>query len=162
MVQVLNLRNNNFGAEGTIALAEALKVSFVFFRELSAFSWLPRPSGNPPFLTRLDAQVNKTVQVLNLELNSIGDEGTVALAAALKVSIVLFRECSAFSWLPPSLARAPVFVNFVVSHESSVVCFFFLFLGTFRVILVTAPSVTTYCSDSYRLDRTGPFSSSTV
>ena len=57
--------------------------------------------GNPPFLTRLDAQVNKTVQVLNLKLNSIGDEGTVALAEALKVSCFLFRECSPFSWLPP-------------------------------------------------------------
>ena len=54
--------------------------------------------GNPPFLTRLDAQVNKTVQVLNLGLNKIGDQGTIALADALKVSFVFFHECSAFFW----------------------------------------------------------------
>ena len=135
----LDLRYNKVGDAGTIALSEALKVSFVFFRERSPFFWLPLPPGNPLFLTRLGAQVNKTVQVLNLYYNNVGDKGTIALAEALKVSFVFFRECSAFSWLPPSLARAPVFVNFVVSHESSVVCFFFLFLGTFRVILVTAP-----------------------
>ena len=57
--------------------------------------------GNPPFLTRLDAQVNKTVRVLNLNWNKVGDKGTIALAEALKVSFVFFRECSAFSWLPP-------------------------------------------------------------
>ena len=45
----LNLRANSIGDEGTIALAEALKVSFVCFRECSAFFWLP----NPPFLTFL-------------------------------------------------------------------------------------------------------------
>ena len=60
--------------------------------------------GNPPF-TRLDAQVNKTVQVLNLERNGIVDEGTIALAEALKVSFVLFRECSPFSWLPPPVTH---------------------------------------------------------
>ena len=56
--------------------------------------------GNPPFLIRLDAQVNKTVQVLNLEYNGAGDDGTIALAEALKVSFVFFRQLSAFSWLP--------------------------------------------------------------
>ena len=59
------------------------------------------PSGNPPFLIRLDAQVNKMVQVLNLRNNNVGAEGTIALAEALKVSFVFFRELSAFSWLPP-------------------------------------------------------------
>ena len=83
-VQMLNLGRNNIGDEGTIALAAALKVSFVLFRECSAFSWLP-PPGNPPF-TRLDAQVNKTVQVLDLSENEVGDKGTIALAKALKVS----------------------------------------------------------------------------
>ena len=63
------------------------------------------PLGNPPFLTRLDAQVNKTVQVLDLSENEVGDKGTIALAEALKVSFVLFRECSAFSWLPPSVTH---------------------------------------------------------
>ena len=37
----LNLRFNKFGDAGTIALSEALKVSFVFFRERSSFSGLP-------------------------------------------------------------------------------------------------------------------------
>ena len=44
----LNLRFNEFGDAGTIALSEALKVSFVFFRERSPFSWLP-----PPLVTHL-------------------------------------------------------------------------------------------------------------
>ena len=43
----------------------------------------------PPFSTRLDAQVNKTVQVLNLWNNYVGDKGTIALADALKVSFFL-------------------------------------------------------------------------
>ena len=47
------------------------------------------PSGNPPILTCLDAQVNKTVQVLNLRDNEIGDKGTTALADALKVNFCL-------------------------------------------------------------------------
>ena len=45
-----------------------------------------RPPGNPPFLTCLDAQVNKTVKELNLAENNLGDKGTIALADALKVS----------------------------------------------------------------------------
>ena len=53
------------------------------------FGYRPAALGNPPFLTRLDAQVNKTVQVLNLEYNKIGDQGTIALADALKVSFCL-------------------------------------------------------------------------
>ena len=65
------------------------------------FGYRPAALGNPPFLTRLDAQVNKAVHVLNLKRNKIGDQGTIALAEALKVGFVLFRECSAFSWLPP-------------------------------------------------------------
>ena len=44
------------------------------------------PSGNPPFLTCLDAQVNQTVKELNLAENNLGDKGTIALADALKVS----------------------------------------------------------------------------
>ena len=39
----LNLRYNKFGDAGAIAISEALKVSFVFFRERSPFSWLPPP-----------------------------------------------------------------------------------------------------------------------
>ena len=39
----LNLSWNKFGDVGAIALSEALKVSFVFFRERSPFSWLPLP-----------------------------------------------------------------------------------------------------------------------
>ena len=39
----LDLRYNKVGDAGTIALSEALKVSFVFFRERSSFSGLPRP-----------------------------------------------------------------------------------------------------------------------
>ena len=96
----LNLRYNKFGDAGAIAISEALKVSFVFFRERSAFLGLPPPC-NPPVLTRFGAQVNKTVQVLNLKVNYLGDKGAIALAEALKVIFVLFRECSAFSWLPP-------------------------------------------------------------
>ena len=72
-----------------------------------------RPPGNPPFLIRLDAQVNKTVQVLDLYDNQVGDEGTVALAEALKVSFVFlsrtFRECSSFSWLP-ALGNPTIFL----------------------------------------------------
>ena len=37
----LNLRYNMFGDAGAIAISEALKVSFVFFRGRSPFSWLP-------------------------------------------------------------------------------------------------------------------------
>ena len=74
-----------------------------FFVFLGTF--LVTSPGYPPFLIRLDAQVNKTVQVLDLYGNQVGDEGTVALAEALKVSFVFlsrtFRECSSFSWLPP-------------------------------------------------------------
>ena len=61
-----------------------------------------RRPGNPPFLTRLDVQVNKTIQKLNVGRNKFGNEGAIALAEALKVSFVLFRECSPFSWLPPA------------------------------------------------------------
>ena len=68
--------------------------------------FLVTASGNPLFLTRLGAQVNKTVQVLNLYYNNVGDKGTIALAEALKVSFVFFRQCSAFSWLPPPLPVA--------------------------------------------------------
>ena len=46
--------------------------------------------------------MNKTVRELNLESNNVSDEGTTALAEALKVSFVFFRELSAFSWLPPA------------------------------------------------------------
>ena len=91
--------NKSIGEEGWKAFAKALEVSFVLFRETSVFFGLP--PGNPLFLTRLGAQVNKTVQVLNLYGNQVGDKGTIALAEALKVSFVFFRECSAFSWLPP-------------------------------------------------------------
>ena len=42
----LNLRYNKFGDAGAIAISEALKVSFVFFRERSPFFWLPLPPGN--------------------------------------------------------------------------------------------------------------------
>ena len=45
--------------------------------------------------------MNKTVQVLILWGNWVGNKGTIALADALKVSFVLFRECSPFPWLPP-------------------------------------------------------------
>ena len=50
--------------------------------------FLVTASGNPPVLTCLDAQVNKTAQVLILWNNEVGDEGTIALAEALKVSFV--------------------------------------------------------------------------
>ena len=96
-VRELNLESNNVSDEGTTALAEALKVSFVFFRELSAFSWLPLL----PRLTNFGAQVNTTVTNLSLEENEFGDAGAIALSEALKVSFVFFRERSPFSWLPP-------------------------------------------------------------
>ena len=51
--------------------------------------FLVTASGNPPFLTRLDAQVNKTVKKLKLCDNKIGDKGTIALTDALKVSLCL-------------------------------------------------------------------------
>ena len=82
----LDLGYNSFGDAGTIALSEALKVSFVFFRERSSFSGLPPSPCNSLFLVVLSAQVNKSVKDLNLRANSIGDEGTIALAEALKVS----------------------------------------------------------------------------
>ena len=40
-------------------------------------------------MTRLDTQVNKTVQTLGLKDNEIGDQGTIALTDALKVSFCL-------------------------------------------------------------------------
>ena len=92
--------NRSIGEEGWKAFAKALEVRFFLFHESSVFFGLPPRPCNPPVLTRFGAQVNKTVQVLNLERNKIGDEGTIALAEALKVSFVLFRECSPFSWLP--------------------------------------------------------------
>ena len=99
-VQVLNLYYNNVGDKGTIALAEALKVSFVFFRECSAFPWLP-PPGNPSSLVVLFVQINNTVTDLDLRCNEFGDAGAIAISEALKVSFVFFRERSPFSWLPP-------------------------------------------------------------
>ena len=100
--QVLDLSVNEVGDKGTIALAEALKVSFCLFPRMFLVFLVTCLPGNPSFLTRLDAQVNKTVQVLNLRSNWVGNKGTIALADALKVSFVLFRECSPFPWLPPS------------------------------------------------------------
>ena len=52
----------------------------------------PWSLGNPSFLTRLDSQVNKTVQVLNLQGNWVGNKGTIALADALKVSFCLVPQ----------------------------------------------------------------------
>ena len=71
-----------------------------FFVFLGTF--LVTSPGYPPFLIRLDAQVNKTVQVLKLYNNQVGDEGTIALAEALKVSFCLFPRTYVFSWLPLS------------------------------------------------------------
>ena len=101
-VQVLDLTSNSIGDEGTTALAEGLKVRFSsFFANFPRFFGYRSPLSNSLFLVVLSVQVNKSVKDLILMGNGIGDEGTIALAEALKVSFVFFRECSAFSWLPP-------------------------------------------------------------
>ena len=92
--------NRNIGEEGWKALAKALEVSFVLFREGSVFFGY-RPPGNPPFLTVLFVQVNTTITELKLESNGFEDAGAIALSEALKVSFCCFPECSPFSWLPP-------------------------------------------------------------
>ena len=45
-------------------------------------------------------QANKTIRVLNLRWNEIGDAGMLPLGDALKVDFVLFREISSFALLP--------------------------------------------------------------
>ena len=44
-------------------------------------------------------QANKTIEVLNLRANKIGDAGMLLLGDALKVDFVLFREISSFAVL---------------------------------------------------------------
>ena len=44
-------------------------------------------------------QANKTIRVLNLRWNEIGDAGMLPLGDALKVDFVLFREISSFALL---------------------------------------------------------------
>ena len=44
-------------------------------------------------------QANKTIRVLNLRRNRIGDAGMLPLGDALKVDFVLFREISSFALL---------------------------------------------------------------
>ena len=44
-------------------------------------------------------QANKTIRVLNLGDNEIGDAGMLPLGDALKVDFVLFREISSFALL---------------------------------------------------------------
>ena len=45
-------------------------------------------------------QANKTIRVLDLGFNKIGDAGMLRLGDALKVAFVLFREISSFALLP--------------------------------------------------------------
>ena len=71
-----------------------------------------RLPGNPPFLTRLDAQVNKTVQVLDLSENKVGDKGTIALAEALKVSFCLVPRMF-LVFLVTAPGNPPFFVAYV-------------------------------------------------
>ena len=47
-------------------------------------------------------QANKTIRVLDLSHNKIGDAGMLPLGDALKVDFVLFREISSFALLPRS------------------------------------------------------------
>ena len=61
--------------------------------------------------------MNKTVRELNLESNNVSDEGTTALAEALKVSFVFFRELSAFSWLPPLPVTHPFLLRMCACSE---------------------------------------------
>ena len=42
-------------------------------------------------------QANKTIRVLDLRDNEIGDAGMLPLGDALKVDFVLFREISSFA-----------------------------------------------------------------
>ena len=44
-------------------------------------------------------QANKTIRVLNLRYNKIGDAGMLPLGDALKVSSALFGEISSFALL---------------------------------------------------------------
>ena len=100
-MQELWLEGNEIGDQGTIALADALKVSFCLVPRTFRIFGVTAPPGNPSSLVVLFVQINNTVTDLNLRYNKFGDAGAIAISEALKVSFVFFRERSPFSWLPP-------------------------------------------------------------
>ena len=108
---------------------------FSFFFSLLVSRNIPRYFGycprQPTFLTYLDTQVNKTVQKLRLEGNEIGDQGTIALAEALKVSFLSF-SANVLRFLGYRPTYSDLF-GFVFSAN---------FPRMFLVFLVTASSVT--------------------
>ena len=59
-------------------------------------------------------QANKTIRVLDLSHNKIGDAGMLPLGDALKVGFVLFREISSFALSPPPVTRTHgIFLEFL-------------------------------------------------
>ena len=59
-------------------------------------------------------QANKTIRVLDLSENKIGDAGMLPLGDALKVDFVLFREISLFALLLLSPGNTTIFGCLVV------------------------------------------------
>ena len=84
----LDLFHNSIGAEGAIAIAEALKVNAVV-TTLRLNDNNIGPEGAIAIAEAL--KVNAVLTELNLRLNSIGPEGAIAIAEALKVNAVLTK-----------------------------------------------------------------------
>ena len=60
-------------------------------------------------------QANKTIELLDLADNEIGDAGMLPLGDALKVDFVLFREISSFALLLRPVTRIHgIFLEFCV------------------------------------------------
>ena len=93
-----------------------------FSANVPRFLGYPLP-GNPPFLTRLDVQVNKTVKKLHLSGNEhIGEEGWKAFSKALEV---IFLSCS---------VKIPRFLGYLRPREvaGTILWPFCVSLDTFR------------------------------
>ena len=86
VLTTLCLLDNNIGAEGAKAIAEALKVNAV----LTELRLVLTKIGDEGAMAIAEAlKVNAVLTTLNLGYNSIGVEGAMAIAEALKVNTVL-------------------------------------------------------------------------
>ena len=89
----LKLGLNKIGDEGGKAIGKALEVSFVLVSFFSFFGVVtPSPVTLVVYFVILVLQENKTLEILWMVDNKIGDVGTTALAKAIEVSPV----CSSF------------------------------------------------------------------
>jgi hypothetical protein len=87
-VTTLDLEDNNIGAEGAKAIAEALKVNMI----LTTLGLSANSIGDEGAKAIAEAlKVNAVLTDLALWINGIGDEGAIAIAEALKVNAVLTK-----------------------------------------------------------------------